>query len=254
MACPPCSRKRYLYAIVQCGEALVLDERQGYDVSLRNIPCQGIGAIAGDLLPGMGTATMDDVLRHERIVEQLMGRFTLLPVRFGTILADDGQVASLLAAHAPAFERNFKRVAHRVELGVKVLWAAHRYERETEDSSEWTARCAREGAAGPGKQYLFKRLQALAVADERRRRAMDLTEAIHRRLLANAAEGACAPSVSLNLVMNAHYLVEKTEIESFRQTVMRLESEQPDLSFLCSGPWPPYNFIDPELGFGKHDR
>jgi hypothetical protein len=96
--------------------------------------------------------------------------------------------------------------------------------------------------------------------EEMRERAIDLTETIHRILLAHAAEGICNSLVSPDLVMDAHYLVERARVEPFRLAVAKLESEQRDLQgtlpkglsvslhFLCSGPWPPYNFIDPELG------
>ena len=67
----PSSLKRYLYAIVQSGDTLILDARNGYAVPLRNIPYQGIGAVVGDLIPGKGAVTPENVLRHERIVDVL---------------------------------------------------------------------------------------------------------------------------------------------------------------------------------------
>ena len=255
----PSSLKRYLYAIVQSGDTLILDARNGYAVPLRNIPYQGIGAVVGDFIPGKGAVTPENVLRHERIVEQLMHRFTLLPVRFGTVLADDREVEALLAARYAAFQRNLQRVANRVELGILVLWRDEEIRREIEVASPLDERNRAEVAlAGPGRNYLLKRMQEQVVIEEMRRRAIDLSETIHRTLLAYASEGMCDSFVSPSLVMRAHYLVERARGEQFRQVVAGLESEPRDskgtgIHFLCSGPWPPYNFIDQELGLAKRE-
>ena len=252
MSVPSNFCQRYLYAIVRCGEPLTLDKQAGGEEALRNIPYQGVGAIIGDLLPNKSAATTDNVLHHERIVEQLMEHFTLLPVRFGTTLADDRQVESLLVARYPLFQRNLTRVANRIELSLKILWAGEQTQREIEGSNRLVedARAAMI-TVGPGKDYLMKRLQALAVTGEMRRRATDLAEPIHRLLLTGAAEGTCALLASRDLVMSAHYLVEREQVSTFRHALARLESERRDLHFLSSGPWPPYNFIDSELKFGR---
>ena len=256
----PSSLKRYLYAIVQCGNALIFDGSadqrscNDYEVPLRNIPYQEIGAVDGNLLPGKSAVTPENVLRHERIIEQLMRRFTLLPVRFGTVLADDREVEALLVARYATFQRNLKRVANRVELDIKILWPDEEIRREIQVSSPPVERIRVEAAlAAPGKNYLLRRMQEQTVIEEMRRRAIDLSETIHRTLLHYASEGTCDSFVSPGLVMSAHYLVERARVEQFRQVVVGLESEPREpkgtcLHFLCSGPWPPYNFIDQELG------
>ncbi len=245
--------KCHLYAIIQCGDALIFDKNNGLDVPLRNIPYQEIGAVVGDFIPGQSAITPENVLHHERIIEQLMHHFTLLPVRFGTILADDREVVALLAARYAAFRRNLARVANRVEVGLKVLWPGEEIRQEIEVASPQVARIRAEvDLAGPGRNYLLKRLQAQAVIEEMRQRAIDLSKTINRTLLVHAAEGTSDPLVSLYLMMSGHYLVERARVEPFRQAVAKLESEQRDpkgtfsLRFLCSGPWPPYNFIDRE--------
>ena len=43
--------------------------------------------------------------------------------------------------------------------------------------------------------------------------------------------------------LNAAYLVERAQVAAFRGTVSALAAEHPTLQFLCTGPWPPYNFV-----------
>jgi hypothetical protein len=49
-----------------------------------------------------------------------------------------------------------------------------------------------------------------------------------------------APSESLR----ASYLVDRDRVQEFVHEVSRLESANPALSLLCTGPWPPYSFAE----------
>jgi hypothetical protein len=43
--------------------------------------------------------------------------------------------------------------------------------------------------------------------------------------------------------------VERTLLPRFRTEVQRLQRTHPDVAVLCTGPWPPYSFVD-----GAHVR
>jgi hypothetical protein len=44
--------------------------------------------------------------------------------------------------------------------------------------------------------------------------------------------------------MSAAYLVERGVVPRFRAVVQRLQRDHADLALLCTGPWPPYSFVD----------
>jgi hypothetical protein len=49
----------------------------------------------------------------------------------------------------------------------------------------------------------------------------------------------------------AAYLVPVEEAAAFGQQVRGLEAEYPELTVVCTGPWPPYSFaVDPQEGQG----
>ncbi|WP_172960529.1 GvpL/GvpF family gas vesicle protein, partial [Salmonella enterica] len=62
---------------------------------------------------------------HERVLEDVMGQFPLLPVRFGT-LADSSRPTEdtrrLLDARHQEFHRLLMDMADKVELGLKAFW------------------------------------------------------------------------------------------------------------------------------------
>ena len=44
------------------------------------------------------------------------------------------------------------------------------------------------------------------------------------------------------LLLSGAYLVEPGELDAFRHRVGELEAEHAELTFVCTGPWPPYSF------------
>ena len=40
------------------------------------------------------------------------------------------------------------------------------------------------------------------------------------------------------------YLVDERAVEPFRGVVERLQLSHPDTAILCTGPWPPYSFVN----------
>jgi hypothetical protein len=45
-------------------------------------------------------------------------------------------------------------------------------------------------------------------------------------------------------VLEAAYLVPAARAAAFREAVLRLETERPELTVVCTGPWPPYSFAE----------
>jgi hypothetical protein len=46
--------------------------------------------------------------------------------------------------------------------------------------------------------------------------------------------------------LTASYLVRVCEVECFADRVSALARAQPELSLSCTGPWPPYSFVEDE--------
>ena len=42
----------------------------------------------------------------------------------------------------------------------------------------------------------------------------------------------------------ASYLVPEPELDRFKRVVSRLAADHPELAIVCTGPWPPYSFVD----------
>lgn len=62
------------------------------------------------------------LLAHARVQERLMEDGTLLPMRFGMVVADLGEVTALVARSGDVIAGHFDRLAGRVEIGLRVAF------------------------------------------------------------------------------------------------------------------------------------
>ena len=99
--------KFYLYAITDRPESPLpvippVDKESGNgleDATTISLEYRAIAAVISPIGVSEAPATEANLWRHEAVVEALMTDRTVLPVRFGTILADETAVRSFLAAH-----------------------------------------------------------------------------------------------------------------------------------------------------------
>src|SRR5690606_39177942 len=64
------------------------------------------------------------VLTHERVVEAVMAEAPVLPLRYGTVLADVEQLRTAIGQRSGEFRRALERVRGHVELGVRLVRAS----------------------------------------------------------------------------------------------------------------------------------
>jgi hypothetical protein len=77
---------------------------------------------------------------------------------------------------------------------------------------------------------------------ERERAAGRLADAVDLPLAALARRNARASGATARLVFSAAYLVAAETVDEFRAEVERIQRDHPELTLVCTGPWPPYSF------------
>jgi Gas vesicle synthesis protein GvpL/GvpF len=154
--------------------------------------------------------------RHEKLLEELMERRPILPVRYGTRVADEAGAAAAVAGRGAELAARLDRVRGAVELAVRAL--------STEEEAPLP-----EPASGT--EYLRVRTARSHVAD-----------GVHEALSSLARESRTRPSAD---ALRAAYLVDRDAVEGFVARVRELQREHPELAILCTGPWPPYSFAEP---------
>jgi len=244
----------YLYAITDRCD-LPVPAKPGLEgTSLFSLTYQDIAAVVSPLDTAKTPPTEDNLWRHEAVVEALMADRTVLPVRFGTMLADEAAVQAALAAHYADFVAGLERVRGRVELGLRVL-SSPEFLQLPQSSPKFPSISQRNSEelrgtqGGSGRAYLLARLEEERQRQAWRQRAEALADELHVPLARLAVESTRQVLVTPRLLLTAAYLVEQGRVPTFRQEVEALSAAYPELRFLCTGPWPAYNFVTPTMTF-----
>ena len=165
-----------------------------------------------------GDPARDALWAHERVVERIMADRAVLPMRFGSKLADDDALREVLAARQQEFLATLDRVRGRVEVSVRAMQPLGAPRSPPVTTS--------------GREYLEAKLRngrEVATLDE--------------PLASLAVEVSRQRSRAPEELLRASYLIEEAVLERFRGTVERLQRTHPAVAILCTGPWPPYSFV-----------
>lgn len=173
---------------------------------------------------------------HEAVVEEVMGSRPILPVRFNTLLRTEEAVIALLDERAQAFQSALERVTGKVEMGLRVLW-------EPPDDAEASVD-QETGERGPGTTYLYRRLREERRGARLRARGEQLIQELQAPFLSLAVRSWLQRLRTDRLLLTGAYLVERDQVDAFRDGVTKARDEFPRLSFLLTGPWPPYHFVN----------
>ena len=190
--------------------------------AVRVIANGDLAALCGPVIPGEVTASA--LWQHERIVEALMDDRDVLPVRYGTCLRDEAAAAQALQDNRARFAATLETVRGAVEVAVRVFPAGGELAPEV------------RSLPSTGTEYLRARACSLA-------REGDAAAVVHEPL-ARAARAATAPQgLRAGELLRAAYLVDRDATESFSARVRHVQQGNPHLRITCTGPWPPYSFV-----------
>lgn len=177
---------------------------------------------------------------HEAVLEQVLGRATVVPLRLCTLFEDAAGVERMLEREHDALRDALARLEGRQEWGVKVLVDRARL------APAATADAHGEGGAA----YFARRRGEQAAREEARAAALALADDVHAALAALAADAVRLRAQNRELsrhdgemVLNAAYLV--SDPGELRTRVAELQERHGERGarIELTGPWPPYNFV-----------
>jgi gas vesicle protein GvpL/GvpF len=187
------------------------------DAPLERRSVEGVEIVLSRARSASTEVSREAVLRHAQVVEELMARSgAILPAQLGRAFRDDDELAAALREEAPRLVRGLQRVRGCAEYGLRAI----------------PTEVAEHEAVASGAEYMRTRL-------ERIRRQDRLVSELHEPLARLARENTLHRDAAGEI--RAAYLVELADASSFRDAVARVEAS-PELTVVCTGPWPPYSF------------
>jgi hypothetical protein len=177
------------------------------------------------------------VASHDDVLSGVVGTAALVPFRFGAVFLDEAGVREMLREREVELRGALDRLRGHVELGVKVFLVDAAGGEETKPAT--------------GRDYLLQKQRARDAASTVQREAVEQVRALHEHLI-SLADGAHAnppqpPELSGRsepMLLNAAYLVRSEEQPEFIAAADDHGGGR--LEILVTGPWPAYNFVEPE--------
>ena len=115
----------YTYAIIDSNSEMDESIRGLGEASVYNIPYRDIGIVVSDLEAQVQIKTKESILKHEEVVERLMDRFTVLPMRLYTVFSGKEDMLLKVKDHYEDFIENLDRVSEKCEFAIKIIWAGN---------------------------------------------------------------------------------------------------------------------------------
>jgi len=241
--------KMYLYAIIADTQGRIygdfgLDGRKVY-----SIPVGRVAAVVSDVPSEKIRPERSRLAAHQEVLKKLMAEATPLPMSFGILAESPEAVRKVLSRNQPTLLEQLRRVAGKVEMGLRVTWdVPNIFEYFVNTHPE--LRLARDRLLGGQREPTQE--QKIEVG-----RMFDRLLNEDREAYADKVEGILAPHCTEierskcrneREVVNLACLVERAAMPQFESGVFEAAQQfDNNFAFDYNGPWAPHNFVEIDL-------
>jgi hypothetical protein len=245
---------KYIYGIITDSDETALDiaglggSSQVYTIARKDLSCV-VSDYSGREFGSMSKEeVVQCLLAHQVVVEYVVREHTVLPVKFGTILATCDELRNLLAQGHSQFVDALAWIQDKVEVEVAATWDVGQVLQEisTEPGIVQIKGAIGSRTEQPTMEERIYLGQMVKQSMERRRD--NYRERMISFLRPLAVEVQPSALLSDQMVMNVAFLVQKASQEEFDSHVRELNNLFHDqIDFRIIGPLPPYSFATVEV-------
>jgi hemerythrin superfamily protein len=197
----------------------------------------------------------ENLLAHERVVEEVMKEFTVLPVRFCTIASSADEIRDLLDRRYREFKNLLRDMDHKIELGIKGLWInMDTIFKEIAVENKEIKRLKEKMQNGKDKKnipstrtFLEAKMEVGKLVEEalkrkREKEAENIIDALRRTAIDHKLNNN---TICIEMFINAAFLVDRGREKEFDNIMDDLSEKYGERTkFIYAGPLPPYNFVN----------
>lgn len=207
-----------------------------------------ITAVVSDINRTNLIADRSNAIEYAGVIENLAQQFTVLPMRYGSIMESTGSIIKMLERNYHEFQQNLQKVENKREFGLKIFCDSEKLQAELRAKSETDtttpAKHAPEIKNSVYRDWVNKKLK------EHRLEELLLTyvDSVIVKITGyldrlNAVNKFKKMATATNII-DAVFLLDKERKDALIQAVEILQNQYPGLNFVLTGPWPPYNFVE----------
>lgn len=215
----------------------------------RTVHHEGLAAVVSVSPAKKYKVSRDNLLAHEKVIEAVMRAHTVLPVRFGTIAANEEKVKKILAQEYDRFLDLLNKMEGKRELGVKALFKEEAIFKMILDKYGDIRALKEQIAPLPAVNTHFQRAEIgrmveVALQKEKDARQAVLLDALTPLALEVKTNGLYGDM----MILNAAFLVEQSREPEFDRKVQELaDQDGAAVKYKYIGTVPPFNFVNIEI-------
>src|SRR3990167_11558613 len=197
-----------------------------------------------------------ELFKYQSVLEEVMKRFSVLPVKFGTWVSDDLEAEKVLNKGYWDIRRLYIEVNHCVEFEVVAAWVKEKILKDIFISVPEIQELQKMLAGIPEERsFEYKvRLGQLVQAELLHRREI-FGQRIKDALSTVSTGTATNELLDDFMVLNSAFLIQEGKEEAFDRILRELDGEYLGfVNFRCIGPLPAYSFATIEIKKGEFEK
>jgi len=200
------------------------------------------------------SVSRENMIAHEKAIEEVMKKHTVLPVRFCTIAEDEEKVKKILEREHNRFVDLLKNIKGKKELGLKAIFKEDVIYKDILAKYEDIGALKEKVAALPPEKTYYQRMEIGKMVEAALQKEKEIyKEDILETLSPLALEVKTNNTYGERMIINAAFLVERLKEAEFDQRVQELDATYGDkMKFKYVGTLPPFNFINLTINVGEY--
>jgi hypothetical protein len=221
------------------------------EAGLVAVEYHNISAIISDVTEKQFIVNKQRAVEFALVIDQLAQKYTLLPMRFGSMMDSADSVMEMLERNEVEIEDSLKKVKNKWEYGLKVLCDREKLKEElTAKKDNDTLNFVKPEIGSNNsvyKDYVLKKLNEHRAEEQILSFVDSILVEIKIYLQELKAVDKCKKMTNETTIIDAVFLLDKKKKKEVINLVKDLQQKYLQLNFLLTGPWPPYNFVELNL-------
>ena len=247
---------KYIYCIIESNQSQSFGPLGigGRGDELRTILYDDISAVVSDSPVISYSVSRENMLAHEKAIEEIMKKHTVLPVRFCTIAKDEDKVKKILEKEHDKFVELLKNIEGKKELGLRAIFKEEIIYKEILEKYEDIRRLKKAISSEPPAKTHYQRMEIGKMVETALQKEKDIyKEEILNTLSPLAQDTKVNTPYGELMIINAAFLVKKRKEAEFDQNVQGLADRSGDkVKFKYTGTLPPFNFVNLVIETGRY--
>ncbi|MEI6678370.1 MAG: GvpL/GvpF family gas vesicle protein [Mariniphaga sp.] len=210
-----------------------------------------ISAVVSDLNRTDMIADKTNALVYAGVIEILSQQFTLLPMRFGSVMESRDAILQILERNDIEIQKNLQKVENKIEFGLKVFCDSEKLLEKLIANSETevktSANSSPEIKNSIFRDYVNQKLKTHRLEELLVNHVDSVIDGLTDHLNGMNAVSKFKKMLTPTTIIDAVILLKKEHKEQLIAEVKAFQNNYSGLNFVLTGPWPPYNFVETNI-------